>query len=109
MKRQGPSTMFSIVFGQRLASSSSPLVVKLTSIGSRLLAIHEPGATLPLEVFPFFQWIPSRWASWKTKCDEIRAGQRALFFTLVDECDARQKRGMGNAVKWRVSLKWPIS
>jgi len=81
------------------------MVMKMASVLSRLLAIHEPGATPPLEMFPFFQWIPSRWASWKTKCDEIRADQRELFFTLVNESDARQKRGLGNGCQMESILR----
>ncbi|EEB88929.1 hypothetical protein MPER_13039 [Moniliophthora perniciosa FA553] len=53
-------------------------------------------AVPPVDLLPFLDYIPERWAWWKRLAAETRQKQRALYFGLVDECEQRMKRGEEN-------------
>jgi hypothetical protein len=56
----------------------------------------EPGATPPLDYFPFLKYVPERWASWKKMCQFVRKLQRDMYFNLLDKTQERVRRGEGN-------------
>ncbi|EEB88240.1 hypothetical protein MPER_14038, partial [Moniliophthora perniciosa FA553] len=45
---------------------------------------------------PWLDYIPARWAWWKGLAVRTREKQRALYFGLLDEVDARMKSGYEN-------------
>jgi hypothetical protein len=105
IKRNGSSVMLSLIFGHRAPRSTSPIVTDIFNIGRRIFAIYMPGATPPLDLFPWLQWVPKRFARWKTTCEEIRMDQRTLYMNLVSEADARLKKGYGNGCYMETILK----
>jgi hypothetical protein len=56
----------------------------------------EPGATPPLDYFPFLKYVPERWANWKKVSKFVRKLLRDMYFSLLDETQERLKRGEGN-------------
>ena len=42
------------------------------------------------------KYIPERWASWKTEVKITRSLQRGLYFGLLEQVEARLKKGQPN-------------
>lgn len=53
----------------------------------------EPGAGPPLDLFPILKYVPERWASWKTKCREVAASHRKMYFSILERCEKRLAKG----------------
>lgn len=56
----------------------------------------EPGAHPPVDLLPFLNRIPERWAPWKQLCREVRRRQRKLYFGLLEQSENRLHDGNGN-------------
>ncbi|CAI7579982.1 unnamed protein product [Penicillium pancosmium] len=93
IRRYSTAVVLSSVFGQRGAEFESPKVRALYHVQEQFTRILEPGATPPVDAFPWLRYLPSVFASWKAKAKNIRAEQRALYFGLLEETKARIAKG----------------
>lgn len=93
IRRYSTAVILSSVFGQRGAEFNSPKIRALYHAQEQFTSILEPGATPPVDAFPFLRYIPQFFASWKVKAKAIRAEQRSLYFSLIEETKARIAKG----------------
>jgi hypothetical protein len=93
IRRYSTAVILASVFGQRGADFNSPKVRALYHVQEQFTSILEPGATPPVDAFPWLRYIPRALGSWKGKAEAIQAEQRSLYFALVKETKARVARG----------------
>ncbi|KAI0073799.1 cytochrome P450 [Panus rudis PR-1116 ss-1] len=91
--RQGASVLMSILFGTRAPTINSPLACRFARVMDMWMGILEPGATPPLDILPFLQYVPECWASWKPKCRQIRQDMLALAYGFMNMNVDRIKQG----------------
>ncbi|KAK1217185.1 hypothetical protein PQX77_020168 [Marasmius sp. AFHP31] len=88
----------SVAYGKRSPRYETPETKGFFDAETEYNQLAEPGATPPLDFFPFLRYIPE-WtglAGWKKRVRECRQHQRDLFFGLLDETMERMKRGEEN-------------
>ncbi|ESK85931.1 cytochrome [Moniliophthora roreri MCA 2997] len=94
--RYSNSVVMSVLFGKRCPrfetheSTAFFEAMELWNLCTSLTAVP------PVDLLPFLDYIPERWAWWKGLAAKTRQKQRALYFGLVDECEQRMKRGEEN-------------
>lgn len=93
IRRYSSAVILASVFGQRGESFQSPKVQALYHAQDRFTAILEPGATPPVDAFPFLKAIPAFLCPWRKEAKEIRQEQSSLYFKLLDETRDRIRKG----------------
>ncbi|KAK7032180.1 hypothetical protein VNI00_013354 [Paramarasmius palmivorus] len=94
--RYSNSAIMSVLFGKRCPRYETPestAFFESMEVWNRCLS---PGAVPPVDLLPFLDYIPSRWAWWKGLALETREKQHKLYFGLLDECEQRVARGEEN-------------
>jgi cytochrome P450 len=89
IRRYSTAVILASVFGQRGESFQSPKVQALYHAQDRFTAILEPGATPPVDAFPFLKLVPEFVSPWKKEAREIRQEQRSLYYKLLGETRER--------------------
>ena len=89
IRRYSTAVILASVFGQRGASFQSAKVQALYHAQDRFTAILEPGATPPVDAFPFLKVIPAFLSPWKKEAKDIRTEQRSLYYDLLHETKKR--------------------
>ncbi|KAJ6003138.1 hypothetical protein N7451_005685 [Penicillium sp. IBT 35674x] len=92
IRRYSTAVILASVFGQRGESFHSPKVQALYHAQDRFTAILEPGATPPVDAFPFLKAIPEFLSPWRKEAKEIRQEQSSLYFALVSETRDRIRK-----------------
>ncbi len=92
IRRYSTAVILASVFGQRGARFDSPKVQALYHAQDRFTTILEPGATPPVDAFPFLKKLPEFLCSWKKEAKAIRQEQRSLYFALLDETKQQMER-----------------
>lgn len=95
IRRYSTAVILSSVFGQRGATFDSPKVQALYHAQEQFTSILAPGATPPVDAFPWLKFIPRPFAGWKRWAEDIRAEQRRLYYSLVQETKEKVSRGTG--------------
>ncbi|KAK7032159.1 hypothetical protein VNI00_013333 [Paramarasmius palmivorus] len=93
--RYSNSVIMSILFGKRCPryeSVESEAFFRIADGWNRALSPTVP----PVDLLPFLDYLPEKIAWWNTLANDVRQMQRKLYFGLVDECEARMKRGENN-------------
>ena len=87
-----------MTYGKRIPRYESPDIQAVFEIETEYSQIVEPGATPPLDSFPFLRYVPewTKLAGWKKCVRAARQHQRDLFFGLLDELTERMERGENN-------------
>ena len=85
----------SILFGKRCPRYESAEAVAFYRANDAWNHALSPSIP-PVDLFPFLDYLPEKIAWWKGLAKETRRLQRDLYFGLVDECEARMKRGEHN-------------
>lgn len=49
-----------------------------------------------MDMIPILKRVPERFAPWKTLCKKVRRLKRALYFSLLSECEQRIREGRRN-------------
>ena len=92
IRRYSTAVILASVFGQRGASFKSAKVQALYHAQDRFTAILEPGATPPVDAFPFLKATPTFLSPWKKEAREIRTEQRSLYYDLLNETKERLRK-----------------
>ncbi|KAJ7586976.1 cytochrome P450 [Mycena floridula] len=90
------SVMMSILYGirsPRYETREATAFFKMTRLWGEIM---EPGAHPPVDLLPFLNYIPERWAPWKRACKTVRSMQLDLYFGLLERCENRLRKGEGN-------------
>ncbi|CAL1702684.1 unnamed protein product [Somion occarium] len=96
IQRQTFSIMLSTVCGFRSPRYADSVASLFFSIQHKWEALIAPGAHPPIDLIPALEYIPGRWASWKTITRDIRKQQRSMYFNLRDDCERRIREGRRN-------------
>uniref|UniRef100_A0A0W0F4D7 Putative cytochrome P450 n=1 Tax=Moniliophthora roreri TaxID=221103 RepID=A0A0W0F4D7_MONRR len=93
--RYSNSVIMSILFGKRCPRYES---VESTAFFDAAEAFNHAlsPSVPPVDLFPFLDYLPERWAWWKRLAREVKKMQHDLYFGLVDECEKRMQRGEHN-------------
>ena len=89
IRRYSTAVILASVYGQRGISYEAPKVRALYHAQEQFTEILAPGATPPVDAFPFLKYIPSFLAPYKRRAARIRHEQRTLYSDLLDETKAR--------------------
>ncbi|KAL1721921.1 cytochrome P450 [Schizophyllum commune] len=89
IQRFSNSIVTAIIFGKRVPRLETPSAVAITEITTLWDHFLGPGATPPVDAFPFLLWIPDFLAPWMQQAKKIRKMQRALYLQFFDECQQR--------------------
>ncbi|KAI0454974.1 cytochrome P450 [Xylaria acuta] len=87
------------VFGIR-GTDISPegKIMTFFDVQAEWAAVIAQGGAPPLEIFPFFQYVPdflTPWKGWKQKLENIKQRQNKLYHDLVSEARTRIANGKG--------------
>ncbi|KAI3615566.1 cytochrome p450 [Moniliophthora roreri] len=93
--RYSNSIMMSVLFGNRCPRYESRHS-KAFFEAQELWNLAQSTTVPPVDLLPFLDYIPNRWAWWKRLAKEVRRRQRELYFGLVNGCEARMKKGEEN-------------
>ncbi|KAJ7312967.1 cytochrome P450 [Mycena albidolilacea] len=96
IQRYSNSVILSVLYGKRAPRFETPETVTFFKVEHEWVTLLEPGATPPLDYFPFLKYVPERWANWKKVSKFVRKLQRDMYFSLLDKTQERLKRGEGN-------------
>ncbi|KAF9024672.1 cytochrome P450 [Hymenopellis radicata] len=96
VRRYANSVISSVIVGKRSPRFESEHASMFFEYDERWAAYLAPGAHPPLDMLPILKYLPEFLAAWKTEARELRRLQRHLFFTALDECEERLRRGEGN-------------
>ncbi|KAK8108236.1 uncharacterized protein PG998_010249 [Apiospora kogelbergensis] len=92
--RYSNSVIMSLVFGIRTPSHDMPHYLQLRQVMTKILSLGEIGATPPIDLFPFLQYLPERlWGNWKTRAQDLRETALGLYGPLVDQVMTRRSMG----------------
>jgi hypothetical protein len=91
--RLSVSIMVFTIYGKHSPSYDSAVVQQVHDYTRTYFGVIGPGALPPVDFLPILQLVPERWATWKTKCKQVREMQRKLFYGLFEECESRMSRG----------------
>lgn len=92
IRRYSTAVILASVFGQRGASYESPKVQALYHAQEQFTEILAPGATPPVDSFPFLRYVPKFLAAYKRWAANIRQEQRNLYSNLLNETLARTRK-----------------
>ncbi|KAJ7589614.1 cytochrome P450 [Mycena floridula] len=96
IRRYSNSVIMCLLYGTRSPRYETKQARALYEVQHLWEQVLAPGAHPPVDLLPFLEYIPERWAPWKRLCKLVRSLQRDLYFELLDECEKRMKRGEGN-------------
>lgn len=93
IRRYSTAVILASVYGQRGATFDSEKVQALYHAQDQFTEILEPGATPPVDAFPFLKYLPEFMAPWKARARAIRLEQRTLYNRLLTETKAKLVKG----------------
>ncbi|KAF8192970.1 cytochrome P450 [Pholiota molesta] len=96
IRRYSNSAIMSVLYGKRCPRYETPETTAFFVAQHEWELLLEPGATPPLDLLPFLQKVPERWAKWKIDVKQCRKHQRDLYFGLLDETRRRVETGEEN-------------
>lgn len=88
--------MLSTTFGTRCPRYEDSLAATFIAIEHDFDDLLAPGAHPPLDVIPLLQYVPERWASWKTLCKNLKKRQKTFYYDLLNACEQRMKNNRAN-------------
>lgn len=93
IRKYSTAVILASVYGQRGATFDSEKVQALYHAQDQFTEILEPGATPPVDAFPFLKYLPEFMASWKARARAIRMEQRTLYNRLLTETKSKLAKG----------------
>ncbi|KAF9024669.1 cytochrome P450 [Hymenopellis radicata] len=96
LRRYANSVISSVIVGKRSPRFESEHASMFFEYDERWDAYLAPGASPPVDMFPILKYLPEFLAPWKKEARALRRLQRHLFFTALEECEERLRRGEGN-------------
>ncbi|KIW66672.1 hypothetical protein PV04_05981 [Phialophora macrospora] len=92
VRRFGTAIILEAVFGQRGATYDDPSITDFYDIEEQFVSIVSPGATPPVDAFPFLKYIPDFVTRYKAKAVAIGKRQRAFYEDLLNRTKARSNK-----------------
>lgn len=85
IRRYSSGVILASVYGQRGETYNSPKVQALYHAQEQFTSILAPGATPPVDAFPFLKYLPDFITPWRNKARRIRNEQRTLYYGLLND------------------------
>ncbi|KAK7681813.1 hypothetical protein QCA50_015160 [Cerrena zonata] len=95
-ERQVASVILSAAFGTRCPHFTDSAASEFFSIEREFDTVIAPGTHPPIDLVPLLQYVPERWASWKTICKDLRKRQKGFYYRLLESCERRMNNGRNN-------------
>jgi cytochrome P450 len=89
IRRYSTAVILASVFGQRGAKFESPKVQALYHAQDQFTEILAPGATPPIDAFPFLKFLPAFISGWRARAKRVRQEQSSLYLELLQETKDR--------------------
>lgn len=89
IRRYSTAVVLASVFGQRGTKFESAKVQALYHAQEQFTEILAPGATPPLDVFPFLKYLPAFLSGWRARAKQVRQEQSSLYLKLLQETKDR--------------------
>ena len=89
IRRYSTAVILASDYCQRGASYEDAKVQALYHAQEKFTEILAPGATPPVDAFPFLRFIPTVFAPWKSRASAIRNEQQKLYRSLLNETKAK--------------------
>ncbi|KAJ6498501.1 cytochrome P450 [Mycena vitilis] len=96
LQRYSSSVILSVLYGKRSPRFETPETVASFEVEDAWMELLDPGATPPMDFYPFLKYVPERWAKWKRDAANVRRMQHKLYFGLLDATKERMVKGEGN-------------
>lgn len=81
-----------LVYGLRTPNVTKAHTKDLYAVAERLSEMFEPGATPPVDIFPFLKWIPERMlGTWRSRALEVKGQMDALYGKWYNQVKERRK------------------
>lgn len=82
-----------LVFGIRSSTVKAPHFTALYELLEEWSKVMEPGATPPVDIFPFLNYLPERlFNNWRTRCSNVGRAMDKLYGGMVTRVKARRLR-----------------
>lgn len=93
IKRFTNSVIMSLVTGIRTPAPSAPHMKSLYAVLDGISEIFEMGATPPVDIFPFLNWIPEKlFNNWKSRSATLARTMDSVYGPLVDRVLSRREK-----------------
>jgi len=92
-RRYSTAVILASVFGQREDRFESPKIRDLYDSLDHVTALLEPGATPPVDAFPFLRYLPGFMCSWKREVKDLRKIQQSMYYGLLNETKQKMQDG----------------
>jgi hypothetical protein len=89
IRRYSTAVILASVFGQRGARFESPKVQALYHAQEQFTEILAPGATPPVDAFPFLKYLPAFMSGWRVRAKQVKQEQSSLYLKLLQETKDR--------------------
>ena len=89
IRRYSTGVILASVFGQRGAKFESAKVQALYHAQEQFTEILAPGATPPIDAFPFLKSLPAFLSGWRARANQVRKEQSSLYLGLLQETKDR--------------------
>ena len=91
-KRFSNSIIMSLVFGVRTPSVHTAHMTKLYDMMENWSQLMEPGATPPVDIYPFLHWIPQKvFGNWVSRSRNVGDEMNELYAGMLDQVETRRK------------------
>ncbi|KAI4247984.1 MAG: hypothetical protein LQ352_006024, partial [Teloschistes flavicans] len=92
-KRYSNSITMATLFGIRSSTVKAPHFTALYELLEEWSEVMEPGATPPVDIFPFLKYLPERlFRNWRTRCSNVGRAMDNLYGGMVSRVQARRRR-----------------
>ncbi|KAL9584150.1 MAG: hypothetical protein Q9203_004783 [Teloschistes exilis] len=92
-KRYSNSIAMATLFGIRSSTVKAPHFTALYELLEEWSKVMEPGATPPVDIFPFLNYLPERlFNNWRTRCSNLGRAMDKLYGGMVTRVKARRLR-----------------
>ncbi|PNY24206.1 Fumitremorgin C synthase [Tolypocladium capitatum] len=95
-KRYSNSIIMSLVFGLRTPSVDTPHMTRLYDMMENWSQLMEPGATPPVDIYPFLHWVPQKvFGNWLSRSKNVGDEMNGLYSSVLERVRER-RRTQGN-------------
>ncbi|KAH8804413.1 putative cytochrome P450 [Xylogone sp. PMI_703] len=91
-KRYSNSIIMSLVYGIRTPKVDTPHMTQLYDMMENWSQLMEPGATPPVDIYPFLHWLPQAFfGNWVSRSQNVGNEMNKLYSSVVDRVRKRRE------------------
>ncbi|KND93031.1 Fumitremorgin C synthase, partial [Tolypocladium ophioglossoides CBS 100239] len=83
---------WTVVFGLRTPSVDTPHMTRLYNMMENWSQLMEPGATPPVDIYPFLHWVPQKvFGNWLSRSKNVGDEMNGLYSSVLDRVRERRR------------------